>query len=166
MAIDPNLKSESAPPPNQEGYEKRDANVNWLFAIIGLVLLLVAGSELGMKWVGSILKSTQPPADQLTGAHQTPENAANPKSFPRLQISPPQDLQKLRAREDVEMTTYGWINATAGIVRIPVEQAMDLLLKRGLPVRAGVGQSRFGPTWLELQQQRTNATQSETEILR
>ena len=33
-------------------------------------------------------------------------------------------------------TTYGWVDQQKGVVRIPIAQAMDLVVKKGLPVRA------------------------------
>ena len=54
---------------------------------------------------------------------------------PRLQTNPRQDLSDLRAREDHALTSYGWVDKNAGIVRIPIEQAMKLTLDRGLPAR-------------------------------
>lgn len=54
---------------------------------------------------------------------------------PRLQTHPREDLQELRSKEDQILTTYGWVDKNAGIVRIPVEQAMKLSLERGLGVR-------------------------------
>lgn len=54
---------------------------------------------------------------------------------PRLQTDPRQDLRDLRVREGAELTTYGWIDKGAGVVRIPVEEAMRLTVERGLPAR-------------------------------
>ncbi len=36
-------------------------------------------------------------------------------------------LQELRAAEQKELQTYGWINRTDGVVRIPIDRAMQLL---------------------------------------
>ena len=36
-------------------------------------------------------------------------------------------LQELRAAEQKELQTYGWINQTDGAVRIPIDRAMQLL---------------------------------------
>ena len=33
------------------------------------------------------------------------------------------------------MNSYGWVDQRLRVVRIPVDQAMDLVLKNGLPVR-------------------------------
>jgi hypothetical protein len=54
---------------------------------------------------------------------------------PRLQINPRQDLSELRAGEESILNTYGWVDQTAGVVRIPIDEAMRLTLERGLPAR-------------------------------
>jgi hypothetical protein len=54
---------------------------------------------------------------------------------PQLQKSPIPDLKAVRAAEDQVLTSYGWVDQQKGVVRIPIAQAMDLLVKKGLPVR-------------------------------
>jgi len=44
-------------------------------------------------------------------------------------------LKQLRATEDAILTTYGWVDREKGIVRIPIDRAIDLLATRGLPTR-------------------------------
>jgi len=56
---------------------------------------------------------------------------------PRLQIAPRDDLRDLRASEDELLSNYGWVDRNAGIVRIPINEAMRLTLQRGLPTRTG-----------------------------
>ena len=46
---------------------------------------------------------------------------------PRLQTEPREDLRTLRDSEEQALTTYGWVDKNAGIVRIPIERAIDLL---------------------------------------
>ena len=43
------------------------------------------------------------------------------------------NLRQFRESEDEAMHSYGWIDKNAGIVRIPIERAKDLLLERGIP---------------------------------
>lgn len=38
-------------------------------------------------------------------------------------------LQKHREEEQQTLTTYGWVDQANGVVRIPVERAMDLVLE-------------------------------------
>ena len=59
---------------------------------------------------------------------------------PRLQTDPREDLRVLRESEDQVLRSYGWIDKSAGVVRIPIDKAMKLTLQRGLPARvAGRG---------------------------
>ena len=54
---------------------------------------------------------------------------------PRLQTNPREDLQDLRAQEEQILNSYGWIDKNTGVVRIPIEEAMKLMVQRGLPSR-------------------------------
>jgi hypothetical protein len=54
---------------------------------------------------------------------------------PRLQTNPRQDLADLRAKEDETLNSYGWVDRNAGVVRIPIDEAITLTLQRGLPAR-------------------------------
>jgi hypothetical protein len=61
------------------------------------------------------------------------ENRLPPE--PRLQVNPRQDLQDLRAQEDQLLNGYSWVDRNAGVVRIPIAEAMKLTIERGLPSR-------------------------------
>ena len=54
---------------------------------------------------------------------------------PRLQTNPRADLRALRDQEDKLLSSYSWVDKSAGVVRIPIDQAMKLTLQRGLPSR-------------------------------
>ena len=54
---------------------------------------------------------------------------------PRLQTNPREDLRELRAQRRRAAHQYGWVDRNAGIVRIPIDEAMKLTLERGLPAR-------------------------------
>src|SRR5690349_15509335 len=51
---------------------------------------------------------------------------------PRLQSAPITDLKEMRAAEDKILNGYGWVDQPKGLARIPIGQAMDLLVQRGL----------------------------------
>jgi hypothetical protein len=74
------------------------------------------------------------------------ENRLPPE--PRLQVNPRQDLQDLRAQEDQLLSGYSWVDRNAGVVRIPIAEAMKLTIERGLPSRGPQppGQPAAGPT--------------------
>ena len=54
---------------------------------------------------------------------------------PNLLLDEPANLAKFRAREANELQTYGWLDKSAGSVRLPIDRAKDLLIERGLPSR-------------------------------
>jgi hypothetical protein len=54
---------------------------------------------------------------------------------PRLQTNPREDMRELRARDEEILTSYGWVDKNAGVVRIPIDEAMKLVVERGLPTR-------------------------------
>jgi hypothetical protein len=55
--------------------------------------------------------------------------------LPRLLVNEPANLAELHKHEHEMLTTYGWMDQNAGIVRLPIDRAKDLLLQKGLPVR-------------------------------
>jgi hypothetical protein len=56
---------------------------------------------------------------------------------PQLQVNPRQDWLKFREQQEKSLETYAWENRSAGTVRVPIEEAMELLVKKGLPVQGG-----------------------------
>ncbi len=70
-----------------------------------------------------------------------PGGAATPGN---LMVNEPLGLYQFRQQENQTLTTYGWIDRNAGVVRIPIERAKELLLERGLPARAQTAQGKIG----------------------
>jgi hypothetical protein len=54
---------------------------------------------------------------------------------PSLLVGEPVNLKKFRDHEEEILTTYGWVDQNAGVVRLPIDRAKALLLQRGIPVR-------------------------------
>ncbi len=54
---------------------------------------------------------------------------------PRLQTDDGnQEIADLHAKEDLLLQNYSWVDKSQGKVRIPIERAMELVAKQGLPV--------------------------------
>jgi len=65
-----------------------------------------------------------------------PMVAANLKRTPReprLEPDPLGPRLAMRAREEALLFSYGWVDRGAGVARIPIDRAMELLVERGLP---------------------------------
>lgn len=116
---------------NRAGHEERDANVRAL-AYFGLVLFgVIALTLVGMRMTFFHFAKSQ----QL-GPPPTPfENARTLPPMPRLQVDPRVDLKNYREREEDILKSYGWVDKQNGVVRIPIDRAMSLLLERSLPAR-------------------------------
>jgi hypothetical protein len=74
-----------------------------------------------------------------------------------LQVDEVRYLGRLHEHEDSILNSYGWVDQKAGIVRIPIERAMDIVAQRGLPAPPpGPGKTR-----LEMRQEKANAEKSQ-----
>jgi len=115
-------------------HEESDANISGVFAfgvaltVVTIVIFFVVG---GLFKYLDAREARQATPDYPLAATQ--ENRLPPE--PRLQINPRQDLADLRAREEQTLTGYSWVDRNAGIVRIPIDEAIKKTLERGLPAR-------------------------------
>jgi hypothetical protein len=134
------------------GYEQRDANAKWIFGIVLFLLISVLAIHGILAGFLSSLKNTAPPTDGWQASTSSNLNLPPP---PRLQVSASAELQAFRANEEAKLHSYGWIDRTAGVVRIPIEQAMDAVVSNGLPARTSTNQNQKGPSAYELIRQRT-----------
>jgi hypothetical protein len=116
------------------GYEKRDANVKGLlqFAFWMAVVLLV--TMVGMRFAFDSFKTNQPLGATASPMVKLTDRMLPPS--PRLQVLPHQELVDYCAAQQQEVNTYAWVNQPSGVVRIPVDRAMELILSRGLPTRS------------------------------
>jgi hypothetical protein len=116
---------------SQRGYEDSDVSVGRLYAfaagVVGLVVLGVLGSAAVFHFFVRH-QPLGPPASPFEDVRTVPPE-------PRLQTMAPLDLKDYRADQERILKGYGWVDSQAGIVRIPVDRAMDLLLQKGYPVR-------------------------------
>jgi hypothetical protein len=131
-------------------------NLRGLFWI--LVILVASGVliHFGLFGMQALFHKNARAADeQLLSHNVTREVARQAPNFPepRLQVSPSLDLETFRAREDQQLQTYGWVDRKAGIVRIPINEAMDLVARRGLPTRSAA-ETQNGKSSVQLLQER------------
>src|SRR5437868_5393590 len=92
MATKTTTKPRKRSRPAVGGYEKRDANVKWIFGLVAI--LAVTGLALHFLLAGFLrgLERRPAPADSLRVNHALSQSAPPPASFPQLQISPADDL--------------------------------------------------------------------------
>ena len=125
------LGRKGAEPREGDGFD-RELDVRSV-GLFGLGLALVMIVVLGMMWVllvhwkaGQVARDPRPsPLAEANAPRLPPE--------PRLQSAPVKDMDELRARETSTLTSYGWIDRQAGVGRIPIDRAIDLVVESGLP---------------------------------
>lgn len=119
--------------PTKPNHELSDAKLRpILWSGIGLFIIISLAFILMMVVFGLLQerreKSMAPPSPLGETRPSLPQG-------PRLQVSPELDLQQLNTVQDSLLNSYGWVVREAGVVRIPIEHAMRLMLERGFPVR-------------------------------
>ena len=119
------------------GHETRDVNVRGV-SIFGGVLAAVVLVVLGlMVWMFNSLASREAARAPALSARSL--TAPGPRGAavqlppePRLQSDPAGDLARLRAEEEAQLDGYAWVDRQHGVVRIPVERAMEIVVRKGL----------------------------------
>ncbi len=120
-------------PGGQPGYETRDFNLRAIVAFAIVLILVCLVSAVAMLWTFRYLDSRLVQSDARVSPLALPPGQLPPE--PRLLTNEPANLATYRQQQDELVTTYGWVDKDAGIVRIPVERAKELILERGLPTR-------------------------------
>ena len=124
--------STDAPLAPGRGHETRDVRIRPIvlaFVGLGIVALIV-------QVVTYFMLAGFTAQDERRSLPASPLAATEGRKAPpepRLQIAPRDDLRRLRARENALLDGYGWVDRGAGVARIPIDRAMDLLAQRGLP---------------------------------
>ena len=114
--------------PRGPAHESSDADVGVVLKFgLGLVTLTIL-VLVSTWWLYGFLAGPSPGEALPSALPPRPRTAAPP-----LQISPGLDLEAIRAEETELLSTYGWIDRERGIVRVPIDRAMELLLERGAP---------------------------------
>ena len=121
-------------PPDRsgKGYERSDARPAPILLFGAVLALGIAASLLASAWIAGAFAGRSTAA--RTPSHPMAEARAR-GGGPTLQANPAAELLEHRRREAELLETYGWVDPQAGIVRIPIDRAIELVAERGLPAR-------------------------------
>lgn len=120
--------------PPGTGHEHTDANV-WIIVKFGLWLAISAiVIHIGLGFLFALfVKQSEETTPQFPLAVGQEERLP---SAPRLQQFPENEFHDFRLREEAVLNNYGWVNKEAGVVRMPIDEAMRRAVAGGLPVRS------------------------------
>jgi hypothetical protein len=127
--------NEYATTPTGAGHEHTDANIWSILKFILWLAVAAAVIHLGLALLFSLFVEQRVERAAPAYPLAVGESQRLPPE-PRLQRFPREDIMNFRLTEEQQLDTYGWVDKTTGIVHIPVQEAMKLILERGLPARA------------------------------
>lgn len=142
------------------GFEREDLRSKSVIGFfVGLVLVCVLVAFL-LRGLYGILdahaRAHQPPLGPLTPATSADTRDLSKAEVrteikqafpdPRLEEDERGELKKILRDQEQELNSYGWVDEKAGVARIPIERAMQLVTERGLPTtpRAGTAPAVAG----------------------
>jgi hypothetical protein len=144
-----------------KGFEQSDVRVTGIIVFLTALAIFVAVTGVLCYGIGKIINAHMDRQDgpntkwtTTADIRQLGNLANNPvmqnkvaqltQQFPtpRLQLDDGyQEIADLHAKEDLLLNNYSWVDKSQGKVRIPIDQAIELLAKRGLPVAPAAEQT-------------------------
>jgi hypothetical protein len=130
------------------GFEQQDLSPQGVFyfmggvAVLGVVIYFIL---IGMyRFLDHYDRAHQPAANPMAAAPKLDPQTMNyrqildqaQQSFPKPVLEHSEQTQYLEEvkKENEVLESYDWVDQKNGVVRIPIDRAMDLLAQRGLPV--------------------------------
>jgi hypothetical protein len=115
----------------------------------------LVGLGVGCALVALFLWGAYHSLDAYSRRHQPPQNPIAPPANtstrfvtpddvarfpqPRLEQNERIEINEFRLKEEQTLNSYGWADEKAGVARIPIDRAMQLVAQRGLPTTPRIG---------------------------
>ena len=115
-------------------HENRDVNV-WAVGKVGIALILTTIASLllmfGMfRYLQVRENEAQIPPPTTFSINP---NALPPEPNVMFNQHEADNREEILSNEQKQLTEYGWVDKEHGVVHIPIDRAMDLVVQRGLP---------------------------------
>ncbi len=121
-------------PEHGSGHESRDISVGGALLFGAALLATLVLSLVLMKWTFDLFAGQEDRA-QVEPASLLRAQEMPAASTPAVLMYPARFLKEQRAAEDAVLGSYGWVDQQAGVARIPIRRAMEIVLEQGLPAR-------------------------------
>lgn len=141
--------------PEPHKHETQDVSVRVVaWFAVGLIISAII-IHFGLGWLFAAYKREYPSPDSPS---RIAFGARMIAPAPQLQTNPSGDLEAFKKTEEATINSYGWVDKNGGVIRIPIERAMELIAQRGLPTRGPGTQNSSGITPVDMQWQKAGAT--------
>jgi hypothetical protein len=119
-------------------FESSDIDTRTILAYLFYLAVSVAAAFIVSIFIFRFLTnmavdSDIPMAPVHRGIGPTVPNGPYLQGVPYSPDDPQQDLRNKREADQTANDKYGWINQQAGIAQIPVDEAMKIIVSKGLP---------------------------------
>lgn len=119
--------------PKQKHYQHEGTDVSgrsfvWVASILVVILVFIGFILLGLLAYFDGRRSDS------FGLFQREAEEKRAPSLPHLQAKSGVSMKKLQQEKESLLHSYGWVNKEKGVVHIPIERAMELFVKRELPM--------------------------------
>ncbi len=118
----------------QVSFERKDINIVQITGFgIGLLIAFMV-TVFAMYALFAYYRTREDKVNPPNPPSMLSEKPTMPPA-PRLQPEPVKELKELRDNEEMLLSSYGWVDQAKGTVHIPVDQAIDMVAQKGLPVK-------------------------------
>ena len=120
--------------PGHELSDIEPGNIALFGALLVVIIIAVLFASFALfGFFNTSISKTRPLPSPLSYSREPPPE-------PRLSLKPGGELSAVRAEENKILSSYDWVDRDHGIVRIPIERAIEMLAEKGLPVRTDKGE--------------------------
>ena len=107
-------------------HETSDLSPRAIVAALAGILVLIGAVALSVLWLLHAIERRVAPRSLAPFPVES-------VSGPPLEVDPAAERVLIEARGRARIASYGWVDRSAGIARVPVERAMAILAERGWP---------------------------------
>ena len=125
-------------------HETRDVSMRWMAISAVILVVLLIAAFVSMRWMFDLFEAREARRQPEPATLVSDPGPASPPE-PRLQANPRLELLEMRAEENEVLQSYGWVDRDKGVARVPIDEAMKIVVQRGLPAReSGAGRAGGG----------------------
>jgi hypothetical protein len=135
-------------------FERQDMNPRAVYGFLAALAIMCVLAYFVIDGLYHVLDSyarkNQPPLNPMVTATTNDNRVVTPVEVngfpqPRLETDERGEINGFRLQEEQKLHSYGWVDQNAGVVRIPIDRAMELIVQRGLPTTPRAGTTPASP---------------------
>ena len=130
MADEADLEYASTPEDSEYEHTDIDTSIASRFAVwLAIAMLVSAAVVYGTFWLFEGRSAT---ADAMWQQFPLAAGQVKEPPTPRLQTQPFKDVYQLQSTQLDKLNSYGWVDQSAGVVHLPIDEAMRIVSERGV----------------------------------